>query len=94
MNEIEYRTFLDVYKLLAWKVSQCFYIDVPVETCFERMKIRGRECEDGVSRQYLQNIEKKYKAQHKTMGLEGPVIVNGDCTPEEIAKDVLYRLGY
>ena len=37
-----------------------FFLDVPVDECLKRIRIRGRDCEQSIEKSYLANLRDKY----------------------------------
>ncbi|MGL5962376.1 MAG: deoxynucleoside kinase [Cetobacterium sp.] len=50
----------NIYNDLYWKPDKVFYLDTDVNLCYDRMKLRGRECEKNVTKDYLQFINDEY----------------------------------
>jgi deoxyadenosine/deoxycytidine kinase len=69
------------------------YLDVSPETCLQRIRMRGRECEEGIDLKYLKTLEGHYKTYMKSCEESGiPVIVikAGDLKlSDQIAKEIM-----
>lgn len=50
----------NIYNDLYWKPDKVFYLDTDVDLCYDRMKLRSRECEKNVTKDYLQFINDEY----------------------------------
>jgi len=50
----------NIYNDLYWNPDKVFYLDTDVNLCYDRMKLRGRECEKNVTKDYLQFINDEY----------------------------------
>lgn len=61
MTPVSWGVFKGYHDRLGWEPDMYIYIDTPVETCYERMHARGRECEQGISKEYLARIEFQYQ---------------------------------
>lgn len=64
--------FNQVYTNIGWLPDIVFYVKTSPEVCFERMKQRGRECENGVSLDYLKKVDENYEKMIK--------MLEKDCT--------------
>ncbi len=65
MSRIDY----DTYRSLFWEMVDglrppdlILYLKASIDTHVERIQSRGRECEQGISREYLQRLENAYAA--------------------------------
>jgi deoxyguanosine kinase len=58
----EWELFKELYDALTmFQPTHIIYIAVPVDTCMERIKKRGRECEKNISADYLRKLEYQYE---------------------------------
>ena len=60
LTKDEERLINDIYDRLSWKPDISFYISTDVDTCFQRMRARNRECEQDVSMDYLKFLHEGY----------------------------------
>ncbi|MGL5357017.1 MAG: deoxynucleoside kinase [Cetobacterium sp.] len=60
MDDEETRVVRNMYELLKWSPDLSFYIDTPVDVCYERVKQRQRECEGSITREYLNMVHLGY----------------------------------
>jgi len=61
LSPAAWEVFKDFHDLLGWEPDLYVYIDTPPDRCFRRMTTRGRECEAGVTTDYLSRIEFQYE---------------------------------
>jgi len=61
MDELEMRTFNEIYSNVGWKPDILIYIQSNPENCLKRIKIRGRESEQNITLEYLQKVHNKYE---------------------------------
>lgn len=95
LSEIEYDLLKDYMNVLGWSPHIYVYIKTSPEVCHERMKTRGRECENMVDFEYL----KKTHNQHEEWVTHAPkhsniqfIEIDGNQTEEVIKKNVLEQL--
>jgi deoxyadenosine/deoxycytidine kinase len=55
----EYRPYKSVSRLIAPDMS--IYVVTPVDECIHRIGVRGRKCESAYSREYLEDITRRYE---------------------------------
>lgn len=75
--------FKEYHELLGWKPDAYVYLQTPVDVCHERMQRRRRECEQGVTMEYLSRIEFQYENMlrfcdvpvHRVDGTESPAAI-------------------
>lgn len=60
MDDIEYRTYYNIFKKLYWKPYKNFMINTPLDTCFARIKTRGRIYEKNIDKKYLESIASRF----------------------------------
>lgn len=60
IDEEEKNVIKNLYNDLYWKPDKVFYLDTDVDLCYDRMTLRGRECEKSVTKDYLQFINDEY----------------------------------
>jgi deoxyadenosine/deoxycytidine kinase len=77
---------------LGWEPDAYIYVHTPVDTCFERIQQRGRDCEArGISKEYLARIEFQYENMVR-FTLTPVVRVDGTLPPHEIAQRIVDQL--
>ncbi len=82
LSEMELKTVERLYGQLAWTPTLSLFLGVPVPTCFERMHMRGRECEKGLDISYLEKLDEEYSNLDCTT-------INGEGTTNEIADRIV-----
>lgn len=88
MTPASWDIFKEYHDLLAWEPSAYVYIDTPPDQCFERIKIRGRHCESGLTEEYLRRIEFQYTNFLKFTGTP-TYTVDGTKPVDEIVRDIV-----
>ena len=79
--------FKEYHELLGWEPDAYVYIDTPPAECFTRLTKRGRECESGVTEDYLRRIEFQY--QNFLKFTKVPVYtIDGMQEPWKIVRDI------
>ena len=82
--------FDEVYAEAAWKPDLHVYLRVAPETCWERMRRRGRDAEaEGVSHEYLAAIHRLHESGAFAEAPVEVIDVAPEWTPEEVAERVL-----
>jgi deoxycitidine kinase/deoxyguanosine kinase len=66
----------------APELDGIIYLDVNVDTCYERIQKRGRTGEEGVEREYLQKCESYYASWLTTTHI--PTVSMQECSVEKI----------
>ena len=85
-EKLLYRLYTD-YAYQRSNVSSInLYLDVPVETCYERLRKRDRSCERGVDLDYLKLVDEQFRS------LPDIVMIDGMKSTVNIANDVLSLL--
>jgi thymidylate kinase len=56
----EKRLIMNMYSVLKWEPDLHFYINTNPQTCFERMKMRNRKCEQNITNEYLEMLQNEY----------------------------------
>ena len=92
MEERDYRTYLQLFQYMSnfmCKPNVIVYLDVTPERSMERIQMRSRNVESGISLQYLQNLYRHYQKFIEEISRVIPVIcVDYDrfATAEEMAR--------
>lgn len=93
MSKEELDLFDSLFSLLKWEQDIIIYIKTSPEICYKRMNIRNRGCEEKVSLQYLQDIDRKHCDMLEYIKLTKTHItiyeVNGDDDTEKVYNNVL-----
>lgn len=97
IHPLEVDIFNKIYDQLAWEPNYIIYINTNPVNCSERMKSRGRSCENGVTDEYLYAIHEQYeklcdhiKNERNDIKL---YIVDGNRDKTEVANDVNKIIG-
>ena len=92
MEERDYRTYVQLFRYMSnfmCKPNVIVYLDVTPERSMERIQMRSRNVESGISLEYLQNLYRHYQQFIEEISRVIPVIcVDYDrfATAEEMAK--------
>ena len=83
----------DIYDRLVWKPDLSFYINTDVDTCFERMRARNRECERDVDKTYLQFLHEGYiKTYEREDMRDSSYIIDGLPPADRVVRQILDNL--
>jgi deoxyadenosine/deoxycytidine kinase len=76
MDEISYRAYQSLYRdgVQPYSLDMVIYLDVPPETCKERIQTRARSGEESIGLDYLKMCDKYHRDWLESTGLEYPVI--------------------
>jgi thymidine kinase len=89
----EKNIFDKMFKTFGWDQDVIIYVRTPPNVCFERMNKRGRECENTVSYEYLEKLDKKHNEMLEHLKKDKPIIkifyVDGTQSAEDVHKEVL-----
>ena len=87
MTQKEWETYKSYYEVMKWEPSaqdMIIYIDTPVEVCHQRIEKRGRNCESGVTLEYLHKLDFQYRNMLKYV--ECPVhYIDGSQSQKDVA---------
>jgi thymidylate kinase len=83
----------DIYDRLVWKPDLSFYINTDVDTCFERMRARNRECERDVDKTYLQFLHEGYIKTYERKDMrDSSYIIDGLPPADRVVRQILDNL--
>lgn len=87
INTIEYQVYLKWFNFFMKDIPQIFYvyIDTNYENCYDRIKIRSRNEEETISKEYLKNCGEYHKSW--LMKEKCKIVLDGD-------KDITYHSQY
>lgn len=99
MTDRDYQVYLDFYKCVITsslyfdpqiKPDLIIYLRVDVDRAIERIKLRGRESEKNVPREYWKLLNDKYEQwyENEKKQFNFLVINTNDITPDEIIKKI------
>ena len=77
LDERDYRTYLDLFKNMSnfmCRPNFIIYLDIQPETSMERIKMRSRDVESGISLEYLQMLYQEYEIFIEEIARTIPVI--------------------
>ncbi|KAL0234178.1 hypothetical protein PCE1_001216 [Barthelona sp. PCE] len=77
MSELDYNTYCELFTQMSnfmRKPNVLVYLDVTPEESMERIRARSRDCETGISLEYLQNLHKAYEEFIEDISFAIPVI--------------------
>lgn len=57
----EHNLFCEYFNLVGWKPQTFIYLKTDPSVCHDRIKQRQRECESGITLEYIQNIHEMYE---------------------------------
>jgi deoxyadenosine/deoxycytidine kinase len=88
MSELEYRVYLEWYKLMECKFTNDIKADVIVylrttpEICAQRIKKRSRDGESGIAQEYLELLHKKHDKWLHGENQQNKNILTIDCSAD------------
>lgn len=87
----EINTFTSIFIQNFWNPDRVFYINTPVDVCFERKQKRDRQCEKDVETTYLQQLNDEYNTMYNPMFSSDTQvqIVNGARDVKTITEEIL-----
>lgn len=85
----EVNTFTDIFVQNFWAPDKVFYINTPVDVCFQRKQKRNRQCEKSVETTYLQQLDDEYNIMYNPVFSSGVQKVNGVRDVKIIADEIL-----
>lgn len=86
MTVTEWETYKRYFDIIGWKPDAIVYIHVPSDVCQKRMIARNRSCEENVSIEYLERIEKSYETLLRFANIPYE-IVDGTNPPDVVERD-------
>jgi deoxyadenosine/deoxycytidine kinase len=91
IEDCEYRLYKQMHEVLQEQIyfpDLCLWLRVSPEVCLERLRIRARGCEVGVTLDYLERLEEAYCECMETLSRKCPVIqINADQSREQVLAD-------
>jgi len=86
MDAEETRIVENLYELLKWSPYMSFYVNTPVDLCYERVKNRNRRCENQISVEYLTFLHDEYS---RTYSRCDHLMLNGTLDTRTLANIVI-----
>lgn len=90
MSDLELSLFDEIYENLAWSPDVVIYVRTDPNVCMERIKKRGRECEQQVPLEYIQAVHNKHDEVFITQRNNNikTFIVDGNKSTDEVFEEV------
>lgn len=87
----EINTFASIFNQNFWNPDRVFYVDTPVDVCFQRKQKRDRQCEKDIETTYLQQINDEYNIMYNPEFSSGIQVqrVNGARDVKTITEEIL-----
>jgi deoxyadenosine/deoxycytidine kinase len=81
----EFNLIVNMYNKFKWNTCTTFKIDTDVDTCMDRIRLRGRECERDISLNYINQLSELYS--HNLYLTHGPrcIELNGNKSISQLA---------
>lgn len=90
LSHMEYNLFNDYVHKIGWKPDYYIYLRTDPIVCFERIHIRSREAENGVTFEYVKTIHEMYEHFCEILKNLGITVftVDANQTPERVQETV------
>jgi thymidylate kinase len=87
----EINTFTSIFIENFWNPDKTFYINTPVDVCFQRKQKRNRQCEKDVECTYLQQLNDEYNNIYNSEFSSNLQVqtVNGTRNVKTITEEIL-----
>lgn len=60
VNQNEYNLLKNLFELIKWQPDSRIFLNVDESICLQRVRARGRQCEQHLNEDYLFNVRKSY----------------------------------
>lgn len=87
MNDADWETFKRYFDIVGWKPDAIVFVHVPFGVCHRRMLRRNRSCEENVTLDYLERVEKSYETLLRFANIPYE-IVDGTASPDVVEREV------
>jgi deoxyadenosine/deoxycytidine kinase len=87
MNDADWQTFKRYFDIVGWKPDAIVFVHVPFDVCHRRMLRRNRSCEENVTLDYLERVEKSYETLLRFANIPYE-IVDGTASPDVVEREV------
>ena len=89
-SDRQVHVYNDTWKKIAYHVDHHFILHLPIMDAWDRIQRRGRKGEDGITLEYLKNLDKQYKL---TYG-DNPRVtwISSLLTPSEIVVEIKNKI--
>lgn len=82
--------FIEIFNNNLWISDNVFFIDTPVDVCFQRKQKRDRKCEKSIEIAYLQQLNDEYKAMYTSSDFTSiQQTINGTRDVKTITNEIL-----
>jgi thymidylate kinase len=88
----ETKTFTKIFNQNFWAPDKIFYVDTPVDVCFNRAQKRDRQCEKSIETKYLQKLHDEYKNMYTSSYFTDICTVNGTRDVQTITDEILENI--
>lgn len=92
LSQMDFDLIQETFEQIGWQTDLYIYIRTDPNICIERIKQRGRDCENDIDEQYVYDLHNQYE---KIMGNEkniNVVYVDGNVDPEQVEQFVRTRI--
>jgi deoxyadenosine/deoxycytidine kinase len=87
MSDADWETYKRYFDIIGWKPDAIVFIHAPASLCLRRMIQRNRTCEENVTLEYLERIEKSYETLLRFANVPYE-IVDGTASPDVVEREV------
>lgn len=87
MTKLELDMFDKLYRELSWTPELIIYIRTDPQVSMQRMQLRGRDCENKVSLEYIQAVHDMYEQMVKETK-QKMIIIDGNQDAEKVYAEV------
>lgn len=93
LTSLECSLYNEFYDELSWEPDCFLYIKTPPDVCFERIKLRNRDCEKNMSIEYICQLNKLYiEYFEKNKSQKQIFIIDGSLDIDSIHKQCIQLL--
>jgi len=91
MTPMELELFEEIYEKVKWEPDVLIYLRSDPQVCMQRMHKRGRECENGVSLEYLQKVHDQYEKMMEIAEKKGiqVIVIDANRDAESVYHDAM-----
>lgn len=76
LNQLEWEVYLSWFGILNINIDKFIYIKTSVDNCMKRIKLRNRDGEDNITREYIQSLHDKH--EEWLLKKDNIIILNGN----------------
>lgn len=89
INDLEFSLLCDYHQKIAWKPNAIIYLKSPTDVCMSRINKRSRDCESGISKEYVNQLHENYESFIKNND-EIPIFeIDAKKTEDEVYSEVV-----